>query len=186
MQIREYAGPLGILAAAMLGFGLLCSVSALAMNDLNNHDLVAIESLNIMELAVTNLNNSAALTQQAVAAFVSTPTAVPTNTAFLTPKPAISNTAIILSSLTPNHPTQTRRPRATIAASSFPTQTRLSLPTATETSIPTDTPPPSPTDTPLPPPTDTEIPPSDTPLPPPTDTEIPPTEPPVQISTLSP
>lgn len=79
MPFREYAGPLRVLAAAVIGFSLLCSVSVLAMNDLNRHDRNAMEPLNIVDLAIENLSTSAALTQQAVTAFVPTPTVVPTD-----------------------------------------------------------------------------------------------------------
>ena len=123
MPFREYAGPLRVLAAAVIGFSLLCSVSALAMNDLNRHDRNAMEPLNIVDLAVENLSTSAALTQQAVTAFVPTPTVVPTDTVSLTPLP--SDTATVLSFSAPSQPTSTRRPRST-------TDTPLPPPTNTE------------------------------------------------------
>ncbi len=191
MRIKDYAGPLRVLAATVIGFSLLCSISALAMNDLNSQDRSAMESLNIVDMAVDNMSTSAALTQQAVTAFVSTPTltVIPTDTASLTPAP--SDTATSVPSNTPRAPTSTRRPRSAAAtAQLFPTRTRTALPTATKTPIP-------PTDTPLPP-TNTEPPPTDTPLPPtdppptdppPTDpppTDPPPTDPPIQISDATP
>jgi hypothetical protein len=176
VQLRDYAGPVRVLAAAVIGFSLLCSVSALAMNDLSSYDRSAVESLDIVDLAVENISTSVAFTQQAVNVFVPTPTVVPTDTAFLTPLP--SDTATVLPSATPHLPTltRTRRPRATATVRSFPTRTRTPLPPATNTEAP-------PTDTPLPPPTQVEIPATDTSLPPAADTEIPPpTEPPTQNS----
>ncbi|HEX9332213.1 MAG TPA: hypothetical protein VF896_10010 [Anaerolineales bacterium] len=178
MNVREYAGPLGVLAAGVIGVSLLCSVSTMAMSDLNSHVFATIVPLNIVDLAVSNLNTAAALTQQAVTAFVPTPTVGPTNTeaALLTPVP--SNTSSVFASATPLGPTRTRRPRATITSTPkpLPTRTNPPPPTATDTPAPTDTPIP-PTDTPLPPPTDT-------PLPPPTDTPEPPTsEPPTPVDT---
>jgi hypothetical protein len=177
VRIREYAGPLGVLAAAVISFGLLCSASALAMNDLNSLERGAMKPLNIVDLALKNMNTSAALTQQAVTAFVPTQTVTATNTVFPTPLP--SNTATLLPSATPHQATPTRRPR-TISSDIplLPPHTKTPLPTAT-LPPPTDTEIPA-TETPLPPPTNTESPPTDTPLPPATDTELPPTEPPTQ------
>ncbi len=190
VRVREYAGPLGILAAGVLGFGLLCSASALAMNDLNSHNRRNVEPPNLVDLAVANLNTSVALTQQAVTAFVSTPTTSPTNTASLTPTPLPSKTSLISPSFTPRQPTRTRRARPADTATSrpIPTHTKTPLPPSTDTPLPTDsqTPLPPPTDTPLPPPTNTEPPPTDTPPPPATDTQLPPTDPPILISTVSP
>lgn len=180
MRIRKYAGPLGVLAAAVIGFGLLCSASALAMNDLDSLERGAMKPLNIVDLALKNMNTSAALTQQAVTAFVSTPTVTATHTVFLTPLP--SNTATLLPSPTPRQATKTRRPRTIPTDMPLPSHTKTPLPTAT-LPPPTDTELPA-TDTPLPPPTNTEAPPTDTPLPPATDTELPPTEPPIQSSTI--
>lgn len=179
MRLREYAGPLVVLAAGVIGFSLLCSVSALAMSDLNNSSSTTLEPLNLVDMAVDNLGTAAAFTEQAITAFVPTPTVGPTDiaTASLIPTSLPSDTATVVPSFTPRQPTRTRRPRPTATARPLPTRTRTPLPTYTNTPRPTDTPPPTatlhPTDTPLPPPTDT-------PVPPPTDTSIPPpTNPPV-------
>lgn len=183
MRGREYAGPLGVLAAGILGISLLCSVSALAKSDLYNHNLKALEPVNFMDLAVANLSTSVALTQQVVTAFVSTPTIVPADTASLTPQHLPADTAArTAASPTPLQPTRTRRSQAAnTVVRPLPTQTRTPVPAATSTPVPTTMPPP-PTDTPLPPPPATEPPPpTDTSAPPPADTQPPPTDPPIQI-----
>ncbi|HET9910844.1 MAG TPA: hypothetical protein VFQ13_03085 [Anaerolineales bacterium] len=175
-----------VLAAAVIGFSLLCSVSALAMNDLNSQDRIGVRPLNIVDLVVENLSTSIALTQQAVSAFVPTPTVGPTDTASFTATPLPSDTATVFSSPTPRQSTPTRRPRAG-AAIAFPTHTPDRHPTATKTSVPntnTPLPPPPPTNTdpPPPPPTNTDPPPpppTDEPTPKPADTEVVPTNPPV-------
>ncbi|MGB8983334.1 MAG: hypothetical protein WCC12_15780 [Anaerolineales bacterium] len=162
MKVRTYAGPLGILAAGLAGVSLLCSVSALAISDLNSRAPGALEPPNIVELAVDNLNTAAALTQQNMTQFVPSETTFPTHTATLTPRP--STTSTVFPTSTPLQPTHTRRPRL----ASPPTQTNTSIP-------PTSTPVP-PTDTPVSP---TPIPDTDTPAPPPS-------EPPVLESAASP
>ncbi|HLO27651.1 MAG TPA: hypothetical protein VK249_00860 [Anaerolineales bacterium] len=175
MRAREYAGPLGVLIAGVIGFSLICSVSAMAMSDLSNHVSVTEAPWNIIDLAVSNLNTAVALTQQAVTAFVSTstPMVLPTKTAPPTSTVVPSDTPVRFVTVTPTLPRRTR-PESTSLA---PTRTRKPNPTATPVP-PTDTPVPPPTDTPLPPPTDippTDIPPTDIP---PTDippTDIPPT-----------
>jgi hypothetical protein len=178
VQFRDYAGPLGILAAGVVGFGLLCSVSAVAMGDLSSRGANALQPINILDLAVSNLSTSAALTEQAVTAFVPTPTVVPSNTALATPLP--SDTATVRASFTARPPTRTRLPRPAATATPLPTRTRTPIPAPTDTPLPTSTSTPVPTDTPFPPPpTDTPPPPTDTPLPPPTDTAVPPTLAPV-------
>jgi hypothetical protein len=188
VRAKDYAGPLGVLAAGVIGFSLLCSVSALAMNDLSSQVHVTLEPINLMDLAVANLSTSAALTHQAVTAFVSTPTLVPTATASLTPLP--SNTAVIPVSFTPRQPTRTRRPPEETAGGSVPIQPTNPRPTSTNPPLPTATRTllPPPTDTPLPAPTNTQPPPTDTPLPAPTDTQPAPTDvpPPAPTDTTAP
>ena len=163
MKAREYAGPLGVLAAGAIGFSLLCSVSAMAMSDLNQRVSITMEPLNIVGLAVSNFETAAALTEQVVTAFVPTQTLVPTNT--LVPTSAPSDTA-----------TATPRRFVTIT----PTLTRRARPPITKTNIPPTNTPVPPTRTSVPPPTNTNtpVPPTDTPIPPPTetDTPVPPTE----------
>ena len=119
MKAREYAGPLGVLAAGAIGFILLCSVSAMAMGDLNNRISITMEPLNIVGLAVSNLETAAALTEQVVTVFVPTQTLVPTDT--LSPAPLPSDTS-----------TSTPRRFVTIT----PTATRRERPPFTPTSIP--------------------------------------------------
>jgi hypothetical protein len=174
VRLREYGGPLGVLLAGIVGFSLLCSVSAMAMSDLSNYSPVTIEPLNFVDLAVSNLETAAALTEQAVTVFVptETPTVVPTatHTASLTPTPTDTPRRFV--TITPTIPRRTRPPAT---PTSIP-PTRTPIP-------PTSTPIPPDTDTPIPPDTDTPIPPAtDTPMPPPTDTEPPPpTDTPVVI-----
>ena len=195
MKAREYSGPLGILAAGALGLSLLCSVSAMAMDDLNRYIPITIEPLNLVDLAVSNLETAAAFTEQVVTAFVPTETLTPippTSTASLTPQPTDTQRRFVTIT-----PTRTRRPRipptgtnvvpsqtATTAPSRIPTHTpsRTLIPTLTNTPItptPTDPPtltlPPTVTDAPTATvqPTVTDVP--NTPTDPPTATE-PPTE----------
>jgi len=166
LKVRTYAGPLGILAAGLAGVSLLCSVSALAISDLNSRAPGALGPPNIVELAVDNLNTAAALTQQIMTQFVPTETALPTPTATFIPQPSATSTTLPTS--TPLPPTRTRRPRLASPPTRIPTQTNTPIP-------PTSTPVP-PTDTPV---TPTPVPDTDTPAPPPT-------EPPVLESAASP
>lgn len=197
-RAREYSGPLGILAAGALGLSLLCSVSAMAMGDLNRYIPVTLVPLNIFDLAVSNLETAAALTEQVVTVFVPTATltAVPTETErpSLTPEP--SDTPRRFVTITPTIPRRTREPATpTRVPTSTPRPTNTPAPTSTNTLRPTNTPtavPPTntliPTDTrtPIPdtntpiPDTNTPVPDTDTPQPPPdTDTPEPP---PTQIA----
>lgn len=179
VRARDYAGPLGILAAGAIGLSLLCSVSAMAMGDLNRYIPLTIEPLSLVELAVSNLETAAALTEQAVTLFVPTETLVPSSTASFTPLPSETNTPT--ATLTRIPPTRTRRPRE------VPTRTPTPRPTRTATRIPSRTPTPvtpsaTLTRTPSPlPPTSTV---TNTPLPPPTDTFTP--EPPPPTDTFTP
>lgn len=184
-------GPVGILAAGAIGISLLCSVSAMAMGDLNRYVSITLVPLNIVDLAVANFQTAAALTEQVVTAFVPTETLVPTNTdspPSLTPEPTETQRRFV--TITPTLPRRTREPfTATTVPSRTPTPrppTRTQIPTATRTRTPTPRPPTftatnipnTPTDTSVPP---TDPPPTDTntPVPPPpTDTSAPPTDPP--------
>lgn len=87
MRIRDYRAPLGILAAGAVGISLLCSVSAMAMSDLNNYIPATIVPLNIVDLAVANLNTAVALTEQSITQFVPTETAMPAPTNTVAPIP---------------------------------------------------------------------------------------------------
>src|SRR5512134_4188890 len=90
VKAREYSGPLGILAAGALGLSLLCSVSAMAMGDLNRYISITLEPISILDLAVSNFGTAAALTEQVVTIFVPTETITPSSTpvpASLTPQP---------------------------------------------------------------------------------------------------
>ena len=172
MKTREYAGPLGVLAAGAIGFSLLCSVSTMAMSDLKNQIAITIEPLNIVNLAVSNLETAAALTEQAVTMFVPTPTLVPTDT--LSPTTLASDTATPRRFVTIT-PTLTRRVRASFTPTSIPPKTQTPVPPTNPP--PTNTPIP-PTNTFVPTPTDTPVPDTDTPVPD-TDTPVPDTDTPV-------
>jgi hypothetical protein len=185
VKAQEYSGPLGILAAGVLGLLLLCGVSAMAMGDLRRYIPVTLQPISIVELAVSNFETAAALTEQMVTVFVPTETLVPTGTpvpASFTPVPTETQRRFVTIT-----PTFTRRARPTLTAVIPPTRTPTSRPTRTPTRIPptatrTRTPIPptlpptlTPTDPPTVPPTD---PPTDTPQP--TDTTEPTTVPPTQ------
>jgi hypothetical protein len=169
VKIRDYRGLLAVFVAAALGISLLCSVSGMAIQDLNESTTaVALQPADIVEAAVSNLNTAGALTKQAFAELIPTSTATlrPTQTATSTVAPL---TPTVFKFPTVQEPTRTRRPRPDPSNTSVPPpDTPLPPPTRTPTPIP-------PTDT-LPPPTatDTDIPPTDTDIPP-TDTDIPPT-----------
>lgn len=188
-RARDYSGPLGILAAGAIGLSLLCSVSAMAMGDLSRAVSVTIVPLNIVDLAVSNLETAAALTQQVVTVFVPTATLSPeptdTESPSLTPEP--SDTPRRFVTITPTLPRRTREPAT---ATRIPTRTRTPIPpppTQTHTRVPTETRTntPRPTSTPTDPPTFTPIPPTVTNLPPTATTE-PPTNEPLPTDTESP
>jgi hypothetical protein len=192
VKAREYSGPLGILAAGALGLSLLCSVSALAMGDLSRYIPITIEPLNLVDLAVSNLETAAAFTEQVVTQFVPTETLTPlppTSTASLTPQPTDTERHFVTIT-----PTVTRKPRTPptgthFAASQTATTgpSRTPIPTWTNTPVtPTATDPPTPTipptatpipsDTPIPSATQPDTATPDTPVPPDTDTPSAPTE----------
>jgi hypothetical protein len=165
VKAREYTGPLGILAAGAIGLSLLCSVSAMAMGDLNRYIPLTIVPMNIFDLAVSNLETAAAFTEQAVTGFVPTSTGQPTLTLTVTLIPSATNTPRRFVTITPSAtrrtrvpptvviiPSRTPTPRPPIAtATKTPTKTK----TKTKTSIPPTTPvypdPPTMTNTPIPP-----------------------------------
>jgi len=194
VKAREYSGPLGILVAGAIGLSLLCSVSAMAMGDLNRYISLTLVPINIVDLAVSNFGTAAALTEQIVTVFVPTETLAPTGTpvpASLTPQPTDTQRHFV--TITPTIARRTRiAPTAVIVASRTPTvrpPTRTPFPTATRTPIPPTAPPTNtpipPTDTPQPPPdTDTPQPPPDTDTPQPPDTDTP--QPPADTDTPQP
>lgn len=154
MKAREYSGPLGILAAGALGLSLLCSVSAMAMGDLNRYIPITFEPISIVDLAVANFETAAALTEQVVTVFVPTETRLPTGTASLTPlSPEATDTARRFVTITPTLPRRTRVPTQLVVASrtATPRPSRTPPPTRTATRPPTRTPSRTPTRTPRPP-----------------------------------
>jgi hypothetical protein len=174
VKIRDYRGLLAVFVAGAIGISLLCSVSGMAIQDMNASGTAgAFQPENIVDSAVNNLNTAGALTLQAIAEFI--PTATRTLRPTITSSPSatlalMTPTAFRFPTL--SEPTRTRRPRPTL----IPTRTAAPPPTNTLIPSPTNTPiPPTPTDTPVPPsptdpPTPTDIPPSPTDIPPDTPT----------------
>ncbi len=185
MKIREYSGPLTVLAAGVVGFSLICIVSAaaLANSGASEPDLKAQD---IVNSGFSNpISTAAALTAVEISEYIPTPT--PSFTESVTP------TYTEITYLTPTRPFVTWTPTrtrmgaekltVTLVPSQVPSQipsqipsrtpTKLPAPTSTNSRVPTltFTPQPPPTDTPIPPtntqaPTDTPSVPSDTPVPP--------------------
>ena len=172
MKLGDYRGLVWVFLAGILGISLLCSVSGMAMQDLNVATAMAMQPADVLDSFVSNLNTAGALTMQAFAelAATSTPTLQPTLTVTSSPNftVTVSNTPVIFRFPALGDPTRTRRPR----------------PTATDVPpSPADIPPPAPTDTPQPPP------PTNTDPPPPTNTDPPPptnTDPPPPPNTIEP
>ena len=164
MKIREYSGPLTVFAAGVLGFSLICIVSAAALVNPSAPRASDIGAQDIVDSAFSNpINTAAALTAVEISEYIATPT--PTLTLHPTITVSITATNKIFVTWTPLPPTRTRvgRPSATSTRVPSRTPTRILLPSPTNTPVP-------PTDTSEPPPTDTPVPPTDTPEPPPTDT----------------
>ena len=165
MKIREYSGPLTVFAAGVLGFSLICIVSAAALVNPSAPRASDIGAQDIVDSAFSNpINTAAALTAVEISEYITTPT--PTLTLHPTITVSVTATKRLFVTWTPAPPTRTRMARST--ATSIPTQ----IPSRTPSRIPstfTFTPkPPTETDTPEPPPTET-----DTPEPPPIDTDTP-------------
>ena len=181
MKIREYSGPLTVLGAGVLGFSLICIVSAAALANPQTPSASNIGAQEIVDSAFSNpISTAAALTAVEISEYIPTPT--PTFTASITP----SLTAITyitptrpFVTWTPAPPTRTRMPRwtATATSSRIPSRTPSRTPTKTLVPSPTDTRVPTLTFTPQPTDTDTPIPPN-TPHPTETNTPEPPPPPP--------
>lgn len=164
---RDYAGLLWIFAAGILGFGMFCATSAVALSDSSLDEPIAVAPGDLVNRAFSDLNTAAALTAQAFAEYIPTITATPTATATftqtasptLTSSPTATRIIIIVS------PTSTRRPSQPTAVPPRPTNTPIRVEPNTATSqppTPTNQPPETPTETPdfnpppepsLPPPT---------------------------------
>jgi hypothetical protein len=175
VKIRDYSGPLTVLAAGVLGFSLICIVSAAALANPRTSSASELGAQDIVNAGYANpIGTMAALTEVQVTAYISTPTLPFTET--------IPPTLTAILYITPTKPFVTWTPLP-------PTRTRMGRPSATPTQLPTRTPskiPPTPTFTPRPTFTDTPLPPTDTPVPP-TDTPVPPTDTPVPpTNTLEP
>lgn len=170
---RDYAGLLWIFAAGILGFGMFCATSAVALSDSSVQEPIAVAPGDLVNRAFSDLNTAAALTAQAFAQYIPTetitPSFTPTNTATFTSTPTPTATATrtrVFFTRTP-----TRAPIQPTSVPPRPTNTPIPVIPDTPTSQPpsptnqppteepcfcTDTPaPPPPTDPPPPPPTDT-------------------------------
>jgi len=175
VKIRDYRGLLAVFVAAALGISLLCSVSGMAIQDLNESTTgVDLQPADIVDAAVSNLNTVGALTMQAFAELI--PTSTPTRPPTITSSPTAT--------VTPLTPTAFRFPTV-----SEPTRTRRPRPDPTNTPVPPTRPAVPPTRTPIPPtntlpPTATNTIPPDTLTPEPSDTSPPPTDPPTETPTL--
>lgn len=164
MKVRDYRGLLAVFVAGAIGISLLCSVSGMAIQDLDAaQTAVALNPGDIVDAAVSNLNTAGALTMEAFAELIptSTPTLRPTSTITLFPTTVAPLTPTAFRFPTSSEPTRTRRPRPTL----IPTRTavpptRTPVPTATvaPTATLVDTPTPMPTtETPIPPTTETPV-----------------------------
>ncbi|MGE5374361.1 MAG: hypothetical protein ACM3XO_04825 [Bacteroidota bacterium] len=175
-----------VLAAGVLGFSIICMVSAAALANPATPARSEIEPRDVVDSAFAKpINTAVAMTVVEMSEYIVslTPsmavTASPTGNFLGTPtlKAYITWTAL--------PPTKSRDDRPVSTATNIPPTSTRVLPTATKfipTSTHTDIPN---TDTPKPPPTDTPVPPTDTPSVPtpppdiPSDTPVPPTtEPP--------
>ncbi|HLF75496.1 MAG TPA: hypothetical protein VI524_14160 [Anaerolineales bacterium] len=191
LGLGHYRGLLAVIAAGALGISLLCSVSSMAMQDLNVATAMALQPADVVDSFISNMNTAGAMTMQAFAEFVATPTVTASTVPTSTPTPTLSVTPSkpsIFQFPTSFGPTSTRRPRirpsSTFTRAPTRTPTRTPVPTRTLTktplpsrtpTVPSPTPVPTQTDTPVPPPSDTPLPPpSDTPEPPPSPTDVPP------------
>jgi hypothetical protein len=193
VKIREYSGPLTVLAAGVLGFSLICIVSAAALANPGASEDSDLGARDIVDSAFSNpISTAVAMTAVEIFEYIPTPTTTFTATAissitpitYITPtRPFVTWTAV--------QPTRTRMGRlgATPSPSPAPTRflsqtpTRIAVSTSTFTRVPTSTftsrPP---TETPIPP-THTQQP-TDTPNP--SDTPEPPTDTPEVIDTTTP
>jgi hypothetical protein len=196
VKIRAYSGPLTVLAAGVLGFSLICIVSAAALTNQGASEVPELKAQGIVDSAFSNpINTAVAMTAVEILKYI--PTHTPTFTASVTSSPTeityITPTRPFIT-WTPVPPTRTRmsRPSATNVPSQVPSRvpTKISTstrkpPTPTNTPRPTFTNTPRPTFTNTPRPTFTNTPrytPTDVPVPP-TDTSLPPLdtpEPPTQ------
>jgi hypothetical protein len=187
LKIRAYSGPLTVLAAGVLGFSLICIVSAAALTNQGTSEVPELEAQGIVDSAFSNpINTAVAMTAVEILEYI--PTTTPTFTETVPPSQTeltyITPTRPFIT-WTPVPPTRTRmgRPSATNIPSQVPSRVPTKIPTNTHkpptltvTPRPTFTDTPRPTSTPIPhfTPTDVPVPPTDT-LPPPPDTPVPPT-----------
>jgi hypothetical protein len=171
VKIREYSGPLTVLAAGVLGFSLICIVSAAALTNPGTSESSDIGAQDIVDSAFSNpISTAVALTAIEISEYI--PTTTPTFTESVTPSPTdlnyITPTRPFVT-WTPVPPTRTRMGRLT--ATSVPSRIPSRTPTNTQAPLPTNTRVPTLTYTPLPPPTETPVPPTETQSP--TDTAFP-------------
>ena len=113
VKLSAYRGLIWVFLAGALGISLLCSVSGMALQDLNIATAMALEPADVLDSVVSNLNTAAAMTLQAFSELEasSTPTRPPTSTITSSPTSTVSNTPFAFQFITPRGPTSTRRPR---------------------------------------------------------------------------
>ena len=171
---RDYAGLLWIFAAGIIGFGMFCATSAVALTDSSVQQPISVAPGDLVNRAFSDLNTAAALTAQDFAQYIPTNTPTPTYTTSptptftFTPSPTATRTLVIFTrtptgessrpTSVPPRPTNTPIPVQPNTPTSQPPPP-TNPPADTPTEAPcfcTDTPePPPPTDPPPPQPTDT-------------------------------
>ena len=160
---RDYAGLLWIFAAGIIGFGMFCATSAVALSDSSLDEPIAIAPGDLVNKAFADINTAAALTAQAFSQYIPTDTNTPTPTATETatptftssPTPTATRFIIIVS------PTSTHRPARPTTVPPHPTNTPIPVQPNTPTSQP-----PPPTNPPAETPTEVPCFCTDTPEPP--------------------
>jgi hypothetical protein len=157
---RDYAGLLWIFAAGIIGFGMFCATSAVALSDSSVQGPIAVAPGDIVNRAFSDINTAAALTAQAFVQYIptdtATPTASPTPTVTFTSSPTPTNTHVFIP------PTSTRQQPRPTAIPPRPTNTPIPVKPNTPTSQP-----PPPTNPPAETPTEAPCFCTDTPEPPP-------------------
>jgi hypothetical protein len=172
---RDYAGLLWIFAAGILGFGMFCATSAVALSDSSLDEPIAVAPGDLVNRAFSDMNAAAVLTAQAFAQFIPTNTTTPTATFTQTASPTLTSSPTATQFIIIVSPTSTRRPSQPTAVPPRPTNTPIPVKPNTPTSQPpppTNPPPETPTETPNFEP--------DTPVP---DTPVPTTPPPTSETT---
>jgi hypothetical protein len=181
VRVKDYLPLLWIVAAAILGCGLIFGAGAVGLQDINNAAPRGTGTVGFMDFTISNMNTMIAETMQAFSnlnsalqptpgdIFASNTPTIGSGIVTVTPSPAFFAPQGTSTRPTPTS-TRTPTPTATNTPTFTPTKTPTSTDTPTSTPTPTDTPTPTPTDTDTPTSTPT---PTDTPTPTPTDTDTP-------------